>query len=333
MRGIFGSKRHTLFLWLLLVTSSSSRMIQPPGFSQHSLTTSLGDLVYYSAVPAFWSQNSEHNSPSAPIDPAADRLHPTLIFLHGFGGGSSAYEWSKVYPAFAVDYRVIAPDLLGWGRSTHLSRNYQIEDYLMTIKEFIEQTCGTPATVIASSLTAAMTVRVAVAYPRLFKSLILTSPSGLSDFGKDYSRSPIAQLVSTPILDRVLYSTAIATSGGIRSFLQQRQFARSNRVSQEMVDAYLASAQQPNAEYSALSFVRGDLCFDLADYMPRLTVPTAMIWGKKSQFTSVELGQRLAELNPQAIRALEILDDVGLTPQLELPAVTIGLIRKFLKLL
>ena len=294
-------------------------MLQPPGFSQQSLTTSLGTLTYYSADPTFWHQ------------PLTDA--PMLVFLHGFGGGSSAYEWSKVYPAFAVDYRVVAPDLLGWGRSDHLSRNYQIEDYLTTIKEFLEQISPLPVTVVASSLTAAMVVRVAIAYPRLFKSLILTAPSGLSDFEKDYSRSFFAQLVSTPVLDRILYSTGLATSSGIRNFLEKRQFARSNRVSQEMVDAYLTSAQQPRAEYSALSFVRGDLCFDLAEYMPRLTTPTAIIWGKQSQFTSYEIGQRLAELNPKAIKALEILEDVGLTPQLELPAVTIGLIHRFLMML
>ncbi|KYC35425.1 hypothetical protein WA1_06255 [Scytonema hofmannii PCC 7110] len=44
-------------------------------------------------------------------------------------------------------------------------------------------------------------------------------------------------------------------------------------------------------------------------------------------------GRRLAEMNPQAIRIFHHLDDVGFTPQLELPAVTIGLIRKFLPLL
>ncbi|HEY9644038.1 MAG TPA: alpha/beta hydrolase [Coleofasciculaceae cyanobacterium] len=302
-------------------------MIQPPGFSQQVLNTSLGTLVYYSAKPPFWRAYCQ----------SADRLvadlpdsRPTLVFLHGFGGGSSAYEWSKVYPAFALDYRVVAPDLLGWGRSDHLVRKYRIDDYLTVIKEFLEQVCPQPTTVVASSLTAAMVIRVAIAYPRLFKSLILTAPSGLSDFGKDYSRTFFAQLVSTPLLDRLLYTTGLATSSGIRSFLEKRQFARSNRVSQEMVDAYLASAQQPNAEYSALSFVRGDLCFDLAEYMARLTVPTAILWGKQSQFTSPEIGQRLAELNPKAVKELEILEDVGLTPQLELPAVTIGLIRKFL---
>lgn len=297
-------------------------MFQPLGFEQRSIITSLGRIVYYTANGALWQDD---------VSAKGDR--ETLVFLHGFGGGSSSYEWSKVYPAFAAEYRVIAPDLLGWGRSEHPVRNYTIEDYLTTIREFLEQTCTGPVTVIASSLTAALTIRVAIAHPNLFKSLILTTPAGLSDFGQDYSRSFFAQLVSVPIFDRLLYSAGIATSGGIRTFLEQRQFAQSSRVYQEIVDAYLESAQHPNAEYAALSFVRGDLSFDLSLYIQQLKTPTAIIWGQKSQFTGPEIGRRLAEINPQAIQFFQPLEDVGLTPQLELPAVTIGLIRRFLPLL
>ena len=90
---------------------------------------------------------------------------------------------------------------------------------------------------------------------------------GLSDFGENYQRSFFAQLVSTPILDLLIYSTGVANELAIRSFLEQRQFARPERVYPEMVKAYLEGAQQPNAEYSALSFVRGDLCFDLSGYI------------------------------------------------------------------
>lgn len=295
-------------------------MLIPPGFCQRSIMTKLGNMAYYTAETAFWLPERDSNLP--PL--------PTLVFLHGFGGGSSAYEWSKVYPAFAVEYRVLAPDLIGWGRSEHPARSYQVMDYITTITEFLEQTCGEPVPVVASSLTAAIVIRAAIARPDLFKSLILTTPAGLSDFGEDYTRSFFAQLISTPILDRLLYSVGIANPAGIRSFLEERQFAHPERVYAEIVEAYLESAQQPNAEYAALSFVRGDLCFDLSLYINQLTTPTAMIWGRQSQFTSPTIGQRLAAMNPKAIRALEILEDVGLTPQLELPAVTIGLIRRFL---
>lgn len=298
-------------------------MLVPLGFGQRSTVTSLGRMVYYTAEKMPWIGLPNSTSENK----------PNLVFFHGFGGGSSAYEWSKVYPAFAAEYRILAPDLIGWGRSEHPPRNYKVEDYITTSIEFIEKTCGSPTDVIASSLTGAIAIRAAIARPDLFKSLILTIPSGLSDFGQDYGRSFFAQLVSTPILDRLLYSTGIATEGGIRSFLEQRQFADSRRIYQEIVDAYLASALEPNAEYAALSFVRGDLCFDLSLYITQLTTPTAIIWGEKSQFTGPDIGQRLANLNPQAIKVFQALENVGLTPQLEIPAVTIGLIRQYLKLL
>ena len=298
-------------------------MLVPLGFGQRSIVTSLGRMVYYTAEKTPWIGLPTSNSENK----------PSLVFLHGFGGGSSAYEWSKVYPAFAAEYRTLAPDLIGWGRSEHPPRNYQVDDYITTLIEFIEKTCDSPTDVIASSLTGAIAIRAAIARPDLFKSLILTTPSGLSDFGQNYRNSFFAQLVNTPILDRLLYSTGIATDGGIRSFLEQRQFADSRRVYQEIVDAYLASALEPNAEYAALSFVRGDLCFDLSLYITELTTPTAIIWGEKSQFTSPDIGQRLANLNPEAIKVFQSLENVGLTPQLEIPAVTIGLIRQYLKLL
>jgi pimeloyl-ACP methyl ester carboxylesterase len=279
-------------------------------------------MVYDTADASLWSSRD------------GDRQsQPTLVFLHGFGGGSSAYEWSKVYPAFAAEYRILAPDLIGWGRSAHPERNYQVDDYITTIIEFLEQTCEGAVPVVASSLTAAIVIRAAILRPDLFQSLILTTPAGLSDFGQDYTRTFFAQLVSTPVLDRLLYSTGIAVSWGIRNFLEQRQFAQPDRIFPEIVEAYLESAQQPNAEYAALSFVRGDLSFDLSLYIAQLTVPTAMIWGRRSQFTGPEIGQRLAALNPQAIRGLQVIEDVGLTPQLELPAVSIALIRRFLALL
>ena len=183
---------------------------------------------------------------------------------------------------------------------------------------------------VASGLTAAFTIRAAIARPELFKSLILTTAAGLNEFGRAYQENFFTQLAATPIVDRLLYSTGVATSFGIRSFLEQRQFAKKERVYPEMVEAYLQSAQQPNAEYAALSFVRGDLCFDLTQYIHQLTIPTALIWGQASEYTGPKVGYRLRELNPDAIKIMYQLNDVGFTPQLELSAQTIGLIRQFL---
>lgn len=300
-------------------------MFIPPGFTQRSVTTKLGQMVYYTAETEPWIDGN--------FSDLEKSERPTLVFLHGLGGGSSAYEWSRVYPAFATEYRIVAPDLIGWGRSAHPVYNYHPEDYIMTLVEFMEQTCRGATTVIASALTAAFTIRAAIVRPDLFKSLILTTAAGLDEFGQSYRQSLAAQTVRLPGLDRLLYGVGVGTGLGIRSYLEQRQFAHANRVDAEMVEAYLQSAQQPNAEYAALSFVRGDLCFDLSQYIKQLTIPTAIIWGRASEYTSPEIGRRLANLNPDAVRIFYHLNDVGFTPQLELPAVAIGLIRKFLPLL
>lgn len=291
---------------------------QPPGFTQHIITTSLGVMVYDTPTERPWRGHPE----------VGENL-PPLVFLHSLGGGSSAYEWSKVYPAFAPDYRVIAPDLIGWGRSTHPIRDYQPEDYFQVITELLEQ-IGTPATIVAASLTGGLIIRLAIQRPDLFRSLFLVSPAGYADFDSNYGKGIPAQIAGIPGIDRLLYAAGAANEFAVRNFLEQFLFADRSRVTQEMVEAYLASAQQLNAEYAALSSLRGDLCFDLSLYLPQLTVPTLLVWGEQSRFGSPALGKRLAALNSQAVQAFWTIPDAGVLPHLETPAIVIGLLRKAL---
>jgi len=297
-------------------------MFIPLGFVQRSVLISLGKMAYYTNQGELWATDGVGDTPPE---------RETLIFFHGIGGGASAYAWSKVYPAFAAEYRVLAPDLIGWGRSDRPEQNYLPADYIAMLIEFIEQTCQAPVTIIASSLTGAFAIRAAVKRPDLFKSLILTLPSGIKDFRQYYSNSFFAQIASVPILDRVLYAGQVS-SFGIRDFFE-RVFAQPNRLSPEIVEAFVQSAQQPNAEYAALSFLQGNSSFDLSEYIPRLTTPTIFIWGSQAKFTGSDVGRRLANLNPQAIQAFIELEDVGLNPELEVPEVIIGLIRKYLPVL
>lgn len=287
---------------------------QPPGFRQRLIETSLGSMVYYIpvAVPGLVVSQT-----------------PPIVFLHSLGGGSSAYEWSKVYPAFAASYPVLAPDLIGWGQSDHPARDYQVMDYLTILAEFIQQVANPPIAVVASSLTAALTIRLAIQRPELFQALFLVGPSGLNDFGLDYGRGLAAQLARTPLLDRLIYTLGAANEVAVRNFLQQFLFAQPQRISKELVAAYVASAQQPNAEYAALASLRGDLCFDLALYIEQLTVPTVLLWGEQSWFSGIDIGRRLAQLNPQAIQAFQPIADVGVLPHLELPGVLIGLLQRY----
>ncbi|MEB3213317.1 MAG: alpha/beta hydrolase [Leptolyngbyaceae bacterium] len=292
---------------------------QPPGFKQQVVTTHLGVMAYYTQDDEFW------NAPNTiPQD------QPLLVFLHSLGGGSSAYEWSKVYPTFGADYRVIAPDLIGWGQSAHPPKDYVLDDYSQIVDELLEH-CGQPVTLVATSLTGGLAIRVAIAHPDKVRSLFLVCPSGYADFGVDYQRGLAAQLAGTPLLDRLIYTVGAANELAVRNFLQQFLFADASRITDEMVAAYLASALQPNAEYSALSSLKGALFFDLSRYVGQLTVPTAFLWGEKSRFNTPALGRRLAGLNPDAITAFYEVPNTGVLPHLELPAVVAGLLRRWLK--
>jgi pimeloyl-ACP methyl ester carboxylesterase len=275
-------------------------------------------MVYYTQISAPW-ENSK------------DQDLPPLLFLHNFGGGASAYEWSKIYPAYASTYRILAPDLIGWGKSAHPVRDYQIQDYLTTILEFITQTCNQPVTVVASSLTAALTIRLAVTYPDLFKALFLVCPSGFNDFGEGAGRRLPLSLINTPLVDNLIYALGAENEIAVRNFLQSFLFAKPERVTQEMVSAYLSSAQQYQAKFAALSFLRGNLYFDLSLYIQQLQVPTVMLWGEKAQFTNMQLGRRLANLNPGAIKGFHEIPDTGILPHLEIPAVVMGILQKYNK--
>jgi len=279
----------------------------PPGFGQKFTQTSLGMIAYY-------TQTQDSNE-------------TPIVFLHSFGGGASAFEWSKVYPVFES---TIAADLIGWGDSSHPARDYRPEDYVMTIAEFLPKIADQPVTLVASSLTGALAIRLAVQHSELVRSLFLVCPSGFDDFGQNAGRRIPLDIINTPILDRIIYTIGATTDFAVRNFLENFLFANRDRITPEMVNAYLESARQPNADYAALAFLRGDLYFDLSLYLPQLNTPTSIVWGSQAQFTDVELGRRLAAVNPQAIQKFQIVPESGVLVHLEQPAIVARLLRQWL---
>lgn len=289
---------------------------QPPGFAQKVTETSLGIMAYYTqAVGGPWDLP----------------YSGTLVCLHSLGGGSSAYEWSKVYGALAADYRIIAPDLVGWGQSAHPVRNYCPADYCEIIAQLIENVAEAPAVVAATSLTAGVVVQLAIARPELFQSLFLVSPSGNDDFGVGYAFSLPAILAGTPLIDRLIYQFGAANEAAVTQFLTNFLFAHPERISPELVQAYTACTQQLNAEYSALASLKGDICFDLTRYIGQLTIPTTLVVGEAAWFNRPDKTKRLAAMNRQAIQSVYEVPDVGVLPHVEAPEVVVGLLRAFLR--
>ncbi len=161
----------------------------------------------------------------------------------------------------------------------------------------------------------------------------MMAPSGGKDFGRD-AFGPLARFTLTPVarsrpVNLLLYRLVFHSRSFIRSWLVSQGFYDPGAVSREVVDGFLWSARKPGAAYSALSFLTGDLRYDLAPYVRDLAVPAAMIWGSEERQVGVETGRRLAALNPDV--PLTLIRRARATPELELPAQTIAAIEASLQ--
>lgn len=277
------------------------------GFEQKSLQTPLGRMNYYEAG---------QGSP--------------LLFLHGIGGGASAWTWSKVAPAFMHDYRVIAPDYVGWGLSDHLDRMVKFEDYTVMLNALLDH-IGQPVKVIAQGLSGGFIADLIKKTPDRFDGVILMSPAGGFDFGED-AFDPVAKATLTPIaktqgLNTTAYRLIFHRRAFIKSWFTQTGFYEPTAVSEELVDGWLYSARQPNAAYSALPFLSGDLRFDFAEYLRDLPGRAVLVWGRHEKQIKPEIVQRLAGVNPNVPTIY--IPRARTNFELELPAQTINVIREF----
>ena len=190
---------------------------QPSGFEKRSVQTRLGQMAYYMAGKALSgvvTQDGEAQHPS-------ESVRPTILFFHNFGGGASAYEWSKVYAALSVAYNVMAPDLIGWGASAHPERRYSTQDYLNVIEDFIEQVVSTPVIAVASSFTGGLVARLATGRPELFQKLFLTCPAGFRDFGSGAGRRIPEPIINAPFLDKVIYTLGATNEIAVRKLFRE----------------------------------------------------------------------------------------------------------------
>ncbi len=99
-----------------------------------------------------------------------------LVLIHGLG--ASAERWDQVIPLFADDYRVIVPDLIGFGYSDKPLVDYTPEFFSEFLKKFLITADIKRPNLIGSSLGGQIVADYATSHPKEIEKLILVSPSG-----------------------------------------------------------------------------------------------------------------------------------------------------------
>jgi len=253
-----------------------------------------------------------------------------LIFVHSICLGGSSYEWSKIYPEFATGQRVIALDLIGFGESARPNLQLGAADYVRTMAEFIRSTCWEqPPILIGSGLGAGFCVYLATQHPELVARLVLLSPTGSNDFGRQDLALNLKLASRVPMLNRFVYRNRQSTKLAVHAWLAKCAFVNPDLVTSEMVDVFTTCAQQYGAEYSMLNLQSGMLNFDLEARFNMLTQPVTLLWGNKSTNPPMEMAFRFHA----AIKNCNLvtLQNTGVFAALESPQQVMDALREELQ--
>ncbi len=104
---------------------------------------------------------------------------PVLLCLHGTSMQSSA--WTALGNALSDQWRVIALDMRGHGRSDKPESGYELTDYAADVSAVLDALGVDRASLIGSSLGTQVAIEVAARYPEKVDKLILSDPSCLID--------------------------------------------------------------------------------------------------------------------------------------------------------
>jgi pimeloyl-ACP methyl ester carboxylesterase len=254
---------------------------------------------------------------------------PVLLLIHGMGG---SYEnWKEVIDPLARHYTVVAPDLPGHGRSGPGGGDYSIGALATSLRDLLIALGHESATLVGHSLGGGIAMQFAYQFPEFTDRLVLVSSGGL---GPEVTL--VLRAAALPGADLVIAATARIGSRvgaafghglaavGLRPTIDVAEVARgyASLADGERREAFLATLR------SVIS-ARGQRVNASDRLYLNAAVPVLIIWGGRDPIIPVRHGKHAHEAI--AGSRLEIFDEVGHVPQLEVPARFVTALERFLE--
>ena len=225
---------------------------------------------------------------------AGDPKAPPMILIHGFA--ASNLVWSKVFLDFAVaGYRVIAPDLPGYGYSgkpTHL--DYTIASQAEMIVQFLKQLEIDRAVFLGSSYGAAVAATIALDHPALVEKLIMV---GAVNNNKP-TRYLLMRLFGSPIIGDILSPLLVGSRRLLRLRMKRVYDRHSWVLDERRVDARHLPLRTRGAHRAIIRTVRRWDAERVSREAHLLTQPTLLLWGDTDREVPLADGQRLHQAIP-----------------------------------
>ena len=115
---------------------------------------------------------------------------PPVVLLHAFGPGFDACQWRAAAEALAPRFRILAPDLPGWGRSAPLEPRPWA--YLACLADFLAGVVWGRAVLVAAGHAAPYAIHLAEERSALVRGLALVAPLGLPTASGGHDGHPAA---------------------------------------------------------------------------------------------------------------------------------------------
>lgn len=125
---------------------------------------------------------------------------PPLLLLHGIG--DSSVGWLDVMGPLAEHHTVIAPDLLGHGRSARPRADYSVAAYANGMRDLLTLLGVDRVTVVGHSLGGGVAAQFAYQYPERCERLVLVATGGVAQAVSPFLRiaaAPLAEVFLIPL--------------------------------------------------------------------------------------------------------------------------------------
>ena len=237
---------------------------------------------------------------------------PALLLLHGLLGGS--FCWRLNVDALSRRHTVLALDLPGLGASDaprHLdcSMLAQAQRVLLLLEHLKRETLD----VVGSSWGGAIAMFLA-AQSRRVRSLVLAAPvNPWSDFGAGRIRFLKGRLGAA------LLRIAWPVSRPLHRIAVERMYGDPRRIPAGTIEGYSSLATRPGKVHAVLSALRNweNDVNALSKAIPRITVPSLLIWGTRDGAVDLRSAEQLKRALPAA--ELRLIEGAGHLPFEETP--------------
>lgn len=104
-----------------------------------------------------------------------------VILLHGSGPGVTAYaNWRLLIPVLAQNYRVIAPDVVGFGYTDRPQGfEYTLESWMQFALDFMDSLGVAQASFIGNSFGGALSLALAARHPQRVRCFVMMGAAGI----------------------------------------------------------------------------------------------------------------------------------------------------------